>query len=59
MERNLVQYIDCYQNKTVYDCLKIGWEYAEAADCHFICSKPKNELFGRNEVEVNQKGDKI
>lgn len=25
-----------------YSCLKSDCEYAEAADCQFICNKPKN-----------------
>jgi len=40
--------IDCVENKTAYDCLKSGCEYAEVyGGAIFVCNKPKGQLFGR------------
>jgi len=49
--------IDCADRPTAYHCLgargQVPCDYAEAADCQFICNKPKGQLFGKATLEAS------
>lgn len=44
--------LECNKLKTAIDCLKAHCDYAEPADCQFICHKPKNQAYGKSTRET-------
>lgn len=64
-KKTKVTELDCSKMPTAIDCLKAQCDYAEAADCQFICNKPKEYRFGKSTDETfstslseSRKGDK-
>ena len=44
---------NCRKNKTAYDCLKSGCEYAEAWEGAFFCHKPKDPQLIKGQVTLD------